>query len=508
MFPQLSTAMQSQHQQQQQHPRYQDVKCPFRVRVPAGESTFTVPVPQSYCDRSFYFSKLTLSPDYFNQQAANFNQDLDEELDSTVDDFSLYMTIGFNVDKLYDKRYDQDQKENTPRTIGALIKDINNYFEVNKPTGMIRSPFFLDWTDIDLQDSVDSVESVVKATGDIYYDEAYDEAKHGNVLPPSVADLPGVNNTLFPSGLTANDPTRDKIRIRMHCAPQTKATFSTNSQLRNMGFTEEDIGRRVARRPIVVKNPDEEYAVLQASQPPDLAYSWIPASLTKLSVLPLSETWVSPEVDFTKLRRKDERINTSLAIYIKKAVDMVAAWSNWNFSFFYNSDSTFQFGFPNNVNARATMHMTPSLAMRMGYGLNRQITSSSVPQPVPEMRDIKESERMSLALVYDTGLVVVSLSKSSSNTTSNIDNQFMASLEPEPPGVLKMAYNCESTSLVQVPFHKTGSCASAFVTFDLSRFNEAGIPIPFAWKTGAYVNGTFTGLPPPTRGGNGGFGYY
>jgi hypothetical protein len=45
----------------------------------------------------------------------------------------------------------------------------------------------------------------------------------------------------------------------------------------------------------------------------------------------------------------------------------------------------------------------------------------------------------------------------------------------------------------------TGSGASAAVSFVLSRFNEQGKPVPFAWKTGGYVNGVLTGIPPSSQ---------
>ena len=482
--------------------RFQDVKCPFRVHVPAGESLFSVAVPQSYCDRSFYFSKLSLMPDYFSTQAATYGQDLEEELDSPVDNYSLYITLAFNVDRLFDsKRYDQElSKGSTPtRTIGELMTDINNYFETNKPAGMVRTPLFFDWIDTDLLEaSKDSMSDVIKVTGNLYYDEPFEETKHGNRLPPSVSNMAGVNTTLFPSNLNTEDM-QDRIRIRMHLAPACRVVFSTDAQLSAMGFTKDELGVRVGRRPLVLANSKRTYAVMQASDSPLFETEWTGPPYTKVHVTPFKDTWVSPEIKFNNFKRRDEQKNARLAEEVQKVIDKFALWSNWDLNFKYTSSNyTFVFNFPNNDAVRARLYVTPALAFRLGYGLVRHIDATSRPETKPEVTDIKELTKMALALVFDTGLVVVSLNNSSSNTTSNIDNLFMADLDPQPPGVLKMI-GCDPTSLVQVPSYMTGSGASAAVSFVLSRFNEQGKPEPFAWKTGGYVNGVLTGIPPPSQ---------
>ncbi len=140
-------------------------------------------------------------PDYFSTQAATYGQDLEEELDSPVDNYSLYMTLAFKVDRLFDnKRYDQESsKGSTPtKTIGELMTDVNNYFETNKPAGMVRTPLFFDWIDTDLLEaSKDTMSDVIKVSGNLYYDEPFEETKHGNKLPPSVSNMAGINTTLF-----------------------------------------------------------------------------------------------------------------------------------------------------------------------------------------------------------------------------------------------------------------------------------------------------------------------
>lgn len=471
-----------------------DVGCPFQIKIPAGTSTFDVAVPRMFCDRKFHFSKLILSPDYFSQQAAFYNQDLEEDLESTVNGYHMYATLRFSKDVLFPAEQ-FDQSKTTARTIETLIREINNYFEVNKPTGMSRSPLFFDWIDTQfVDDTEDDYTEVVQGLALTYYDTEFTQALHGNAIPPSVRDLPQVNNAVYP-GKVPIEEVADRIRIRLHLAPEMMATLSTDVQLKSMGFSVEDYGKRSGKNRIVVKNETDEYYVLTASNPPFNAYTWSANTLTKMQVAPISDTWISHVYEFTNLTIRNDKSNTLVAKEITDGVNNIAKWSNWNFSFRYDvTDHKFKFGFPNNSDLRATLYVSQALALRMGYGMVRSIESQSEPQSILEIRDIKESSKMALALVLDTGLVIVSVKDLSSNTTSNIENQFMASLEPKHPGILKMKA-CETNVGVFVPYYKTGSGAYSNIQFELFRFNEHGQPIKFAWKIGATVMGVLSSDP-------------
>jgi hypothetical protein len=145
-----------------------------------------------------------------------------------------------------------------------------------------------------------------------------------------------------------------------------------------------------------------------------------------------------------------------------------------------------KFEFPNNENVRATLYVMEALALCLGYGMTRLIEATSIPQAKLEIKDVQESSKMALALVYDTGLTIVSIKDSSSNTTSNIVNQFIASMEPE----LRMN-PYDTTVSAYVPYHKTGSGPWANIKFELFRFNEQGLPVPFAWTIMSKMNGVF-----------------
>lgn len=474
------------------------VGCPFRIHLPAGASTFEVEVPRVFSDRKFHFSKLILSPDYFSQQAAYYDQDLDEDLQAHVNGYHMYATLRFSKDALFPAEQFV-QSITTAKTIDTLLRDINNYFEVNKPTGMTRSPLFFDWIDQQLEDAEDDLTEAVQELALTYYDTEFDPSVHGNALPPSVRDLPRVNNTVYPEKIPMEN-VADRIRIRLHLSPEMSATFSTDVQLKTMGFSTDDYGKRSGKNRFLIKNETDDYLVLTASNPPFGSYTWSTNTLTRVQVAPTSDTWISHVYEFDNLTVENDKSNALVAKEIAAGMKKIADWSNWTFSSLYDdAEHLFQFGFPVNDNLRATLYVSEPLALRLGYGMVRSIESHNQPKPKLEVRDIKESTKMALALAYDTGLVIVSVKDSSSNTTSNIDNQFMASLEPEHPGVLKMI-PCESTVGVFVPYHKTGSGPYANIKFELFRFNEAGHPIEFAWKTGAFLNGVLSSNPyvPPT----------
>lgn len=466
------------------------VGCPFQIQIPAGTSTFEIQVPRIFCDRKFYFSKLSLVPEYFSQQAYLYNQDLEEELESSVSGYHMYATLRFDRDTLYPVTNVYDQNATTARKINTFLKEINDFFEVQRPAGVTRSPLFFDWIDTLFADSEDDYTMYVTNLAATYYDEEEFSERHLNFVPPSVRTLPRVNNTLYPENVQPEE-IADRIRIRLHLAPEMKAVFSTDAQLKAMGFTPEDYGKRVGRNQFIIENKSYDWLVLEASEPPFGNYIWT-TPLTKLYVQPTGNQWLSRVEEFQNLTIEDDKKNASVAKEMEKAVKQISETSNWNFSFVFDAtENKFKFGFPNNENVRATLYVTEALALRLGYGMTRSIEATSIPQAKLEIKDVQESSKMALALVYDTGLTIVSIKDSSSNTTSNIDNQFMASMEPESPGILRMN-PCDTTVSAYVPYHKTGSGPWANIKFELFRFNEQGLPVPFAWTIMSKMNGVLT----------------
>ena len=137
--------------------------------------------------------------------------------------------------------------------------------------------------------------------------------------------------------------------------------------------------------------------------------------------------------------------------------------------------------------------MTIDLATLLGYDAKDKIAQDDVPNPRPDTIDVKEAGELSRTLAFDTGLVIVEVENIASNTTSGINNQFMASLYPNESGILTLSSTCYSPPTIKIPSFMTGSSVVP-VTFRLSRFIQDHVLTPLVWKTGAFVNGELRGI--------------
>ncbi len=77
---------------------YYYVFVPFKISVPAGYSTFEVPIPITYSNHLFSFDNLMLIPDYYELQAQLFDEETDEDLDELLT-YSYQVKIMFNLTK-------------------------------------------------------------------------------------------------------------------------------------------------------------------------------------------------------------------------------------------------------------------------------------------------------------------------------------------------------------------------------------------------------------------------
>ena len=59
-----------------------------------------------------------------------------------------------------------------------LVKQINTYFELNKPAGIFTTPVFFDWNNLGLKQITDeSEDEYYQRMAPVYYGKAYDPAK-------------------------------------------------------------------------------------------------------------------------------------------------------------------------------------------------------------------------------------------------------------------------------------------------------------------------------------------
>jgi hypothetical protein len=76
-----------------------NIFVPFKVKVPAGHSFFTIPIPKKYLDRIFSFDNVMLINYLYSDQAQAFDEETEEELQEI-----LSIPVCFKVLFLLDKK--------------------------------------------------------------------------------------------------------------------------------------------------------------------------------------------------------------------------------------------------------------------------------------------------------------------------------------------------------------------------------------------------------------------
>ena len=464
-----------------------NVHVPFRLAVPEGKSTFTIMLPREFVhDRQFYFADLSLAPDYYNTKSAQDGMDTDQELDSIIT-HQMYITSLSDKDNLFPDIYELKQIMSIPN----YVKEVNAFFENHKPEGIKHSVIFYDWIDTAQAESGMNLDEYIQASAPVFYGEAYNPAKHYNTLPLSIRELTKsypINNYLYP---TSNDVmVIERTRWRMWLGANTSTAFSTDVQLKAMGFSEGQIGKRkTQKRQFIFDNLNLGYDMLQAETNPGDGF---PSAKATIRVQTQNETFVSDPITFTTTVR-DLLNNTKIEAKVKNALAIVCENSNYNITFIYKEDTkTFNFIFPENLHLKLTLNVSIELASMLGYYTKDKINKADVPNPRPDTIDVKEAGELSRTLAFDTGLVIVEVENIASNTTSGINNQFMASLYPNESGILTLSSTCYNPPTIKIPSFMTGSSIVP-LTFRLSRFIQDYTLTPLVWKTGAFVNGELRG---------------
>ncbi len=100
--------------------------------------------------------------------------------------YEIYIQAVFITDKK-DKFYGPTYEMPPGVTMTAdLVKQINTYFESNKPTGIVTTPVFFDWVDLQFDSVTDKTfDEYYRSMAQVYYGEEFDAAKHFNALPHS-----------------------------------------------------------------------------------------------------------------------------------------------------------------------------------------------------------------------------------------------------------------------------------------------------------------------------------
>jgi len=471
-----------------------DVFVPFRADLPAGHSKFTVEVPSSFVGREFFFSSIALVPDFYAQQAMGFDLDVSEELNQLVL-YDVYLSVKFKTDpKLYPGTFI------VPIAVSTTAKcatEINNFFQTNKPSGLVHLGAFFDWTDIrfDIKRHL-SWENYIKLMAPAFYGEPYNPEKHFNALPISARTVKGANNYLYPT--ITSLATIENLRFRLNIAPNTNFVMSTNGQIQSMGFSDEQIGEREGRGrgQFFFKNKNKmTFLTIEADNQPQVILSKeLPLSVS----LNVNQTNFISDIVTVSITKGDSYKNINYLTSIKKVMLEFTEKCNLQVAFSYNeNEKIFSFGFPTNLSMdNFTITLPTELSERLGFGLITDITiNNNTGKKVDDTINMKELVDKARALVMDTSLVVISDDNTSANTTAGIYEKYMCSLYPTVQGTMEIpqSENCYEPAKITLPSIYVGSTALVPLTFRLSRYLDRNVLVNLIWKTGGYVFGVLRG---------------
>jgi hypothetical protein len=472
---------------------FKDVFVPFKIFVPAGYSTFDVPIPKTYLSHQFSFDNLMLIPDFYEQQAALFDEDTEEDWNEILT-YPLQIKMFYNLTTpFYGPTYVGKVDAKGTR---ALIKAVNVYFEFNKPSGIVHTGFYFDWYDLRFDNVTDeTMDEYIQKMALTYYDEPYDVNKHYNALPESARSIKGANNYLLP--VVWSEENLANIRVRMNIAPNTKATFSTNKHLNCMGFTDEQIGKRYRKQFVMGNFDDSGYLHFLADDSFKEKLTDSPKNF-KLTVN-IQNSNYETDVVYIKLTKREAMKNENYQVAIQRAFDELKEICNFEYGVNFDANKkNFKFHFPtNSLIFKIKIIIPPNLAVILGFIMFKDITPVYCEGQKIELPNVSNLEEKSRALVHDTGLVIVSDYNTGTNTNSGIGEQYMAALYPTETGsmIIHMNELCHEQPIMNLRATNM-SHQMITATFLLSKFSNDNSLIKLIWKEGFKIQGTLRGVHP------------
>ena len=457
-----------------------EVRSVFRVRLEPGETKFSVKLPyqaKGLANANYAFDSLNITPDFYSKKAAIYKFDSKSE-DASEVQYNAKVVFSYG-DDVY-ARHEYTQPENN-MTVANLIKSINDHFELHKPASFTDSWFFIDWAHVQENKTDLKLVEFYKQTAQLFYDEDFDEAKHWNALPASARNITGVNNFLFP---TTDDPeVLSDIRIRLWSGPNTTISFSSDNILQALGFQTEEMGKRGDKNRFHFKNADAVGHRRKRPISSPLHLIRLGGGRSKIYVSTALNQVIS-ETFKMKTNKLRERSNVLLAEDLNQTLKIEADYYSMAFGLeFKPEEKIFKFRFPVDDNVKIRIKVPLSLARRLGYGERDLIEKQHVPDAIAD-EDGSDYEQRARTLVFDTGLTAVTLDQRGSYGSYGLENELMAVLFPQDPGILKAQSKCAS----QLTSHHGDE-----LTFSIWRISEDNQSIPLSWKCGAYVEGLLIG---------------
>lgn len=458
----------------------QTVNIPFNIKIEPGDSSFTLDLPQvsvHHPKLRYGFTTMTVCPDYYSTQAFKLEMDSERELKEIVsNEISLEVELEKNV-------FDQNtwQAGSAATNVGLILKSINSHYERYKPQGCLLPLIVFDWVHLESLSAGTNFVQFHKDKAKMFYGTAYDEKIHGNWLPTAFRDNGRLNNMLFPTELTQE--VLSSIRIRMTVAPNVTVAFSNSELPEAIGFSPSQLGAKV-RNQIHIKNATtKSFERTFCQLVPKLANQ---VFTTKIHLYP-TETFIVSPVATLQTTKERERKPDLMAEDYNVTISSLANLMNLSFQLQNDvANKKFKFIYPSTQGIKINVKVPIYIGHRLGYGHVEYIRPTMDNASYPGDVDVQDVEKTSRVLVYDVGMLVVSLDQRSSQQTHQFTDTFMALLEPEFSGVLKTPQTLELPFVPVSQFRKE-------LTFVFSRFNESNQPVPLDWKVGAFVRGMLVG---------------
>lgn len=462
----------------------QTVNIPFSFRLEPGDSSFQIDVSRSFLNnpnRLFSFQSVTVCPDYYSRHAFKLDMDSERELNEVVsNNFDLEIQIDKNL-----FHSTEETKAWGPTlsnvSMNALLKSLNTYFDTNKPPGFIFPAVVFDWFHLSSLSKKGEADTFHQSLAKDLYGEEYNASIHSNWLPAVYQEKTKLNNMIFPTKIKPE--LADSIRIRMTISPNVTVAFSNDDLPKALGFSDTQMPQKKNKQYQFVNDLTNSLLPITCFKSPTML---LQAITTKIHVYPTQTKIVSP-MGVLKTTKKRERNPAHMVQDYNAVINKLAATLNLNFSLEHDvSNKKFKLVYPSATGVLINLRVPNYVGHRLGYGhvniITPSMTNGSYPDEVPN----DDVEKMARTLVYDTGMVVVSLGQRGSQQTQQFSTTYMATLEPEYSGVLTTKCTSDMPK-VQVTYFNPS------LEFVLSRFSENNEPTPLDWKVGSYVRGTLVG---------------
>lgn len=450
-----------------------------------------VPVHRKFLDkknRLFGFESITLMPEYQNTQAFFYNLDTKEELETEIS-FPIQLEITYKAD-LYTK--DGEGRAWSYQTsqvrIDNVLVSVNQHFQQHKPSGTIFPPLFVDWFHLDALEEGETIRGYQEKTAELAYGEKFAAEKHATWLPQSMLNMEEFNNCIFPT--TNNKDYLDSIRIRLWVGPNTEVTFSNNTLPTALGFQVSQIPAKNKRGQVPFVNDDPmKYKCFLAWSPPSVDLSKAVLRGIKMNCYTRKDVVMSP-VDKLSSQKQRERDPLNLCSDFAEGLKKLAKKMNLDMDLKFNeTNNTTQFVFPPNNSIDVRVFVPKPVMNMLGYDPSNGefINQRSVPSVISTTIDTKDLKNKALALVYDTGMVVVDLDEYTSCLSSHSGFKLMSTIYPREDGTLRNRIFPSQVPRVWV------SQTNPNLKFILHKFDDESKRTKLDWTVGAYVFGTLTG---------------